>query len=117
VAAGFLAPLFLLGLSGGAGVQGGFITPLPSFPGGGSATVQAGFITPLPSFPGGGNAAIQAGFRTVVPVWPAGAGLPVEPVVARSKGGHGQAFDLRARLLREDEEILAVIMAYMESRD
>ena len=100
MAAGFLAPLFILGLSGGVGTQ-------------------AGFITPLPVFPAGANSAVQAGFQNPLPVWMGGAGPPVEPepeIAARRKGGGYTPPDYRARLLQEDEEILAVIMAYMETR-
>lgn len=42
----------------------------------------------------------------------------VPPVVeeAGPRGGHQQHYDHHARILREDEDILAVIMAYMETR-
>ncbi len=99
MAAGFLAPLFILGLSGGVGTQ-------------------AGFITPLPVFPAGANAAVQAGFQNPLPVWMGGAGLPVEPEPETRRKGGGYTPDRRhwERLHREDEEILAVIMAYMETK-
>jgi len=99
VAAGFLAPLFVLGLSGNAGTQ-------------------AGFRTPLPVFPAGANVGVQAGFRTALPFFPAGAGLPVEPTAERNKGSGTPKWlhTHQARILREDEDILAVIMAFMELR-
>jgi len=81
--AGFLSPLFVLGLAA-SGVQGGFTTPLPLFP--------------------AGSTGLQAGFRTPLPLFPAGGGLPTpDPIIIRNRG--------TSNAWRDEEEILAVIMA------
>ena len=94
--AGFRSPAFWLGISGGTGAQGGFRTPLPGWNAGGTPAV------------------VQGGFRTALPFWNAGGGLPVEPEPVTGGGGgmYPRDAQVRARILREDEEILAVIMAY-----
>ncbi len=43
--------------------------------------------------------------------------VPTEPEVIHPMGSDPHARALRARILREDEEILAVIMAFMEIKD
>jgi hypothetical protein len=57
------------------------------------------------------------GFRSPLPFWNIGTTqyIPPEPEAPRKGGGYSLP-DYRTRLLREDEEILAVIMAYMETR-
>lgn len=75
---------------------------------------QAGYRTPLPIWPlGGTEAVIKAGFRNPLPIWPLGGGVGADPVpeVERNKGSHS------GRILQEDEEIMALIMAYMRTRD
>ena len=42
---------------------------------------------------------------------------PEPPEVVHPPGADPRARALRARILREDEEILALIMAFMESKD
>ncbi len=99
MAAGFRTPLFILGLS--VGIQAGFNGPLPHRGFSGTGAVQAGFQNPLPVWRGGGT----PGF------------IPPEPEVTdRPRGGGYKPPDHRDRILREDEDILAVIMAYMETR-
>lgn len=73
---------------------------------------QAGFRSPLPFWHGGGI--VKAGFVSPIPIW--GLGAVPGAAVTRRKGAGSQPPDNRLRLLREDEEILAVIMAYMETR-
>lgn len=87
--AGFKGPLFLLGLSAAAAVtQGGFNSPLPVPPVGASTgATQAGFVGPIPVL------RLYAGGAVIAPEAP-----------SRPSG-------LRPRLIREDEEILAIIIA------
>ena len=92
--AGFRSPLFLLGLSGGE--------------------PQAGFRTPIPVWPAGGTTAVtQAGFRTALPFFNAGAFEPIEVEPPKKGGGGPELYNRNRRwILREDEEILAIIMAH-----
>jgi len=97
---GFKSPLFLLGLSSVAAppAGGGFVTPIPVLNIGGVAVpIQAGFITPIPVLNMGGP------------------GLsPVTPVTG---GGFGYEYKgtLLKQLRQEDEEIIVVLAAFMES--
>lgn len=95
--AGFNAPVFILGISGGTEEQAGFRSPLPFLPlwAGPEVAGQAGFISPLPFWSAGGYDVI------------------VDEVVPGGGGSKGKATgnEFHARLLREDEEILAFIMA------
>jgi hypothetical protein len=43
--------------------------------------------------------------------------IPPEPEQVHPMGSDPRAAALRARILREDEEILAVIMAFMQTKD
>ena len=95
MAAGFRTPLFILGLS--VGIQAGFHGPLPHRGISGTPNVQAGFQNPLPVWMGGGTPGV----------------IHPEPEPDIRRGGTG----IQARLLREDEEILAVIMAYMSTKN
>lgn len=63
-------------------------------------------------------AASEVGFLTPLPFWNAGATpfTPVEPETRRKGGGYTPDRRHWERLHREDEEILAVIMAYMETK-
>ena len=98
MAGGFLSPAFPLGLAAGPppAVQGGFVTVLPFWRAGGG-------VTPT----------VQGGFLTVLPFWRAGGGVEPEPVPERrpSGGMRGPSERFTARLAREDDEILAIIMA------
>jgi hypothetical protein len=92
VAAGFRSPLFILGI----GKPRNF-----------------GFRAPVPIFNYGGTPGTSYGFRTPLPFWNIGTTEYVPPpVVEVRRGGTG----IHARLLQEDEEILAVIMAYMSTK-
>ena len=53
-----------------------------------------------------------------MPLWNAGAGKFIPPEPEGNKGGGyvPRRYDHRSRILREDEEILTVIMAYMETK-
>ncbi len=42
---------------------------------------------------------------------------PVEPEIIHPMGSDPRAAANRARILREDEEILAIVMAFMEIKD
>lgn len=97
MAAGFRTPLFILGLS---------------------VAVQAGFHGPLPHRGISGEPSGQAGFQNPLPVWMGGGipGVTPEAETRRKGGGHTPDRKHWERLHREDEEILAVIMAYMEAR-
>lgn len=122
MAEGFKSPLFLLGIGTSSG-NVGYLTPLP-IPGIGTETGadEYGFTTPLP-VPGIATtpAVDRFGFTTPLPFLNMGAHeyIPPEPEPERNKGGGtaaGRYERHRARLLREDEEVLAVIMAYMRTR-
>ncbi len=97
MAAGFRTPLFILGLS--VGIQAGFHGPLPHRGISGTPSVQAGFQNPLPVWMGGGTPGVT----------------PEVVVTTRSKDTRSKSIT-RDRLIREDEEILSVIMAYMMYR-
>jgi len=43
--------------------------------------------------------------------------VPIEPEVIHPMGSDPRTRALRARILREDEEILAIIMAFLEIKD
>ena len=89
--AGFRSPLFVLGI--------------------GTTSANIGFRSPIP-FPGISTtepAANEVAFLTPIPIWNMGA-TPFVPVEQR-RGGTGYG-----RILQDDEEILAVIMAYMKTR-
>ena len=95
---GFRSPLFIFGISTTAAPAGetGYLTPIP-IPGMGTevSVAEYGFITPIP-IPGMGTTEF----------------IPPDPEPTR-RGGGGSFRDYdRARILREDEEILALIMAY-----
>lgn len=96
--AGFYSPLFVLGI--------------------GTTAIKRGFRTPIPvlNMGTGAPAANEVGFRTPLPFWNAGATefIPPEPEVRR--GGGNSWSEHHSRILREDEDILAVIMAYMETK-
>ena len=94
MAGGFLSPAFSLGLAAGT-ARGGFRTVLPFWGAGGLAPVE------------------QGGFVTLLPLWRAGGGVEPEPVPERrpSGGMRGPSERFTARLAREDDEILAIIMA------
>ena len=114
MAAGFRTPLFILGLS--VAVQAGFHGPLPHRGISGEPSGQAGFQNPLPVWRGG--VASQAGFQNPLPIWMGGGTPGVTPevvVTTRSKDTRSKSIT-RDRLIREDEEILSVIMAYMMYR-
>jgi hypothetical protein len=97
VAAGFRSPLFVLGIGTTA-----------------AAANEVGFRTPLPFSNMGTTPAVNRyGFRTPLPFWNIGTTEYIPPPVEEvRRGGTG----IQARLLREDEEILAVIMAYMSTK-
>jgi len=102
VAQGFSSPLFILGIG----------TAEP-------AANEVGFRTPIPAFNAGTTqAAISYGFRTPLPFWNAGATEfvppgPVAPTRRKSNRFQQKVKDNRELLLREDEEILSVIVSYM----
>ena len=119
MAAGFRGPLFLLSLSAAAAVsQGGYQNPLPVPPlSGSSGPGQAGFVSAIPVVNLGGNAVEKAGFIGPVPVVNLGAGEAIEPEPA---AGDARGLEYRPvksqldlQLQREDEEILAVVAAFM----
>ena len=95
MAAGFRSPLFVLGIGTTA-----------------AAANEVGFTSPVPIF-NMGTVAVAAsyGFRTPLPFWNIGTTeyIPT-PVDDVRRGGVG------ARIWQEDEEILAVIMAYMSTK-
>ena len=67
--AGFLSPLFLLGLGAPAAVsQAGYTSVLPVPQLGGSAVTQAGYTSVLPVPQLGGGAVLQAGYIGVIPI-------------------------------------------------
>lgn len=118
---GFRGPLFVLGL-GATAQQAGFRSPLPVPPIGVESTGQAGFRNPLPVPPIGGEGAIQAGYIGPVPLVNLGAtGAVVDPV-PKFKGGGGGIGPIRkgksgpvANIRqREEQEILALIAAFVE---
>jgi hypothetical protein len=90
VAEGFRSPLFILGIG---------------------VPTRIGFRAPVPIFNYGGTPGTSYGFRTPLPFWNIGTTeyIPA-PVVSVRRGGVG------ARIRQEDEEILAVIMAYMSTK-
>jgi hypothetical protein len=112
VAAGFRSPLFVLGI--GVPKRIGFNAPIPIPHYGGSQGKRYGFRTPVPIFNMGTAPAVNRyGFRTPLPFWNIGTTEYIPPPVEEvRRGGTG----IQARLLREDEEILAVIMAYMSTK-
>ena len=91
--AGFKSPAFWLGLSAGIAVtQGGYRTPLPGWNAGGSAAVvQGGYVTPLP-------------------FWRAGASSTPQ------EAGGDIYYSRLHEELREEEEILGIIQAFLHTR-
>jgi len=77
-----------------------------------AGTASYGFRTPLPFSNMGTTPAVNRyGFRTPLPFWNIGTTEYIPPpVVDVRRGGVG------ARIRQEDEEILAVIMAYMSTK-
>ena len=79
--------------------------------------MAGGFLSP--AFPLGLSTPVQGGFLTVLPFWRAGGGVgpDPEPVPERrpSGGMRGPSERFTARLAREDDEILAIIMAAYSS--
>jgi len=109
--AGFRSPLFILGISAAAVTQSGFRTPIPPL-NIGSVTSQAGFVTPIPVLNiGSVESQTQAGFVTPIPVLRMGA---VTDAIEETGVYRGYKSDLHKQLIREDEEILTMIMAFME---
>ena len=97
MAAGFRSPLFVLGIGTTA-----------------AAANEVGFTSPVPIFNMGTAPAVTSyGFRTPLPFWNIGTTEYIPPPAEEvRRGGTG----IQARLMREDEEILAVIMAYMSTK-
>ena len=75
--------------------------------------MAGGFLSP--AFPlglaSGTPPPVQGGFLTVLPFWRAGGGVEPAPERRPSGGMRGPSERFTARLAREDDEILAIIMA------
>ena len=102
---GFKSPLFLLGIGAPqSSLQAGFRTPLPFW--------QAGSVT----------TATQAGFLTILPFWAAGGiASPVIDVPGQPGGGTSKRKRLDhtgayAQALREDEDIIIMVQAWLAGR-
>ena len=109
--AGFRSPLFILGISAVAATQAGFRTPIPPLNiGSVQAQEQAGFRTPIPVL-NLGSVKSQAGFVTPIPVLRMGS---VATAIEETGVYRGYKSDLHKQLLREDEDIMAIIIAFME---
>lgn len=112
--AGFRSPLFILGISAVTAVtQSGFRTPIPPLNiGSVQAQEQAGFRTPIPVLNlGSVKDEKQAGFVTPIPVLRMGS---VSAAIEETGVYRGYKSDLQKQLIREDEDILMIITAFME---
>jgi len=109
-------------------VAGGYRSVHPVLGVAAPGTQQAGYKTPLPPwFGGGAGGGVQAGFRAPLPVWlPAGGESPAPVPIGygsgyksrdRSRAEGNIEEDLKARILQDDEEVLAIIMAALRVID
>jgi hypothetical protein len=109
--AGFVSPLPVLRIGGSTGgVQAGFLGVLPGVPLGGIS--QAGFLSIVPPLPlGGATTGLTAGYIGVLPILGLGAG---EPAIIVPEDVHPPGM---GRVWHEeDEEIMAIIMSFLEIR-
>ena len=118
--AGFRSPLFVLGLSTGTqrvGFRGPL--PVPQISVGPADEQRVGFrgALPLPQIGVGQSAAVRVGFVTPIPFYFGYVGEAiVPPDVEPTRGGGGSDWRLTPvgrRIIREDEELMVIIMAAM----